>query len=106
MEISSMKHRITLQKSEYVIDDEGVEKEILVTIGEVWAFVTNLHGEEYIVAATMQSEKEVKFIIRYLEGVDEKTTITFNDLNYNIQFVDNIKYGNEWLEIRAKINKR
>lgn len=106
MKISSMKHRIKLQKSTYTQDDWGNQRETLVDMGEVWAHVTNLHGQEYFAAATIQNQREVKFIIRFMEGVDEKTTIDFRGVKYNIVFVDNIKYGNEWLEIRANIKKR
>ncbi|WP_100064989.1 phage head closure protein [Miniphocaeibacter massiliensis] len=105
MNIGRLKHRIKLQKSEFTQDDWGNSEEELVEIGEVWAYVTNLHGEEYFAAAQLQLHKEVKFIIRYNPEVDEDTTITFRDKNYDITFVDNIKYGNEYMEIKGKQRK-
>lgn len=106
MKIGDLRHRISLYRSEYTSDDWGNQIEELVNVGEVWAFVTNLHGREYYAAASIQQQKEVRFVIRYLEGVTEKTTILFNGSKYDITFVDDLKYKGEWLEIRAKLKKR
>lgn len=103
MDIGELRHRIELFKVEVIRDDFGQEWTELVNIGTVWAKVSNLHGNEYLAAATIQLHKEVTFLIRYISNVDEKTTIKFRNRNYNIQFVDNIKYRNEFLLIRAKL---
>lgn len=72
-----------------------------IDFGSVWAHVSNLHGDEYYTAYGHSLEKELKFIIRYRSDVTEKTTIKFNGKTYNITFIDNIRYRNRFMEIRA-----
>jgi SPP1 family predicted phage head-tail adaptor len=43
----------------------------------------------------------VKFTIRYLEGVDTTMRILFTGKQYNITAIDNIKYQNRYMEIKA-----
>lgn len=73
----------------------------IVELGSTWAHVSNLHGDEYYTAYGYSLEKELKFIIRYRSDVTEKTTIKFNGKTYNITFIDNIRYRNRFMEIRA-----
>lgn len=37
--------------------------------------------------------------------IDEKTNIWFDGRGYNIGFIDNVKYRNEYLEIKANYSK-
>lgn len=83
------------------INQNGFEVEDWIDIKTVWAAVTNLHGKEYFEAAAVQAEKTVKFIIRFIDGIDENMRIMFKDKIYNITFIDNIKYRNKLIEIKA-----
>lgn len=101
MGIGELKHRITFQVLSSVVNENGFETENYEDLKTVWAKVTNLHGKEYFEAATIQKEKTVKFIIRAIEGLDESMKILFQGRNYNITFIDNIKYENKYIEIKA-----
>ena len=46
-------------------------------------------------------ENTVKFTIRYLPGIDTTMRILFKDKHYNITSIDNIKYRNRFIEIKA-----
>jgi SPP1 family predicted phage head-tail adaptor len=46
-------------------------------------------------------ENTVKFTIRYLEGIDTSMRILFKNKPYNIISLDNIKYRNKFIEIKA-----
>lgn len=65
----------------------------------------NLFGKEYWSAKAVQSEKTTVFTVRYsktIENLDtEKSRIIFNDKPYDIQFIDNVKYENKWIKIKA-----
>lgn len=101
MGIGELKHRITFQALSSVVNENGFETENYEDFKTVWAKVTNLHGKEYFEAAAIQKEKTVKFIIRAIEGLDESMKILFQGRNYNITFIDNIKYENKYIEIKA-----
>ncbi|MDK2918990.1 MAG: hypothetical protein PWQ37_1723 [Candidatus Petromonas sp.] len=99
--IGELKHRITFQRLTTSINDNGFEVKTWEPFKIVWAKVENLHGREYFTAAQVKAERTVKFTIRYIEGIDETMKILFKDKIYNITFIDNIKYQNRFIEIKA-----
>ncbi|MGX7140008.1 phage head closure protein [Facklamia languida] len=66
-----------------------------------WAKVSNLHGKEYYEAYGLQIHRELKFTFRFIPGLTENHEIFFNSHYYNITFIDHIKYGKQWIEVRA-----
>lgn len=101
VEIGEMKHRITFQKPTSTVNENGFETEAYEDFRTVWASVTNLSGREYFAAAAVQKEKTVKFLIRAISGLDETMRIAFKGKQYNITSIDNIKYDNRFIEIKA-----
>ena len=101
MEIGELRHRITIQKLTTGINENGFEVETWDDYKTVWAAVSNLHGREYFEAAAVQAENTVKFTIRHLEGLDTAMRIVFQGKQYNITAMDNIKYRNRYIEIKA-----
>lgn len=101
MGIGEFKHRITFQTLSSVVNENGFESKGYEDFKTIWAKVTNLHGKEYFEAAAIQKEKTVKFIIRAIKGLDETMRILFQGKTYNITFIDNIKYENKYIEIKA-----
>lgn len=94
--------RITFQRLTTTTNENGFEEESLEDVNTVWAKVSNLHGREYFQAAAVQAENTVKFMIRYLEGIDTSMKILFQGRQYNITSIDNIKYQNRFMEIKAQ----
>lgn len=101
MSIGDLRHRITFQRLTSAVNGNGFEIEAWQDYKTVWAAVSNLNGREYYQAAAIQAEKTVKFLIRHIEGVDTSMRILFKDKKYNITSVDNMKYANKHLEIKA-----
>lgn len=101
MKAEELKHRITLQLFTTVVNENGFEVETWLDFKTLWAAVTNLHGREYFAAAAVKAENTIKFTIRYTEGIDESMQILFKGKQYNISSVDNIKYANKFIEIKA-----
>lgn len=99
--IGDLRHRITFQRLISSINENGFEIEDWQEYKTVWASVSNLSGREYYQAAAIQAEKTVKFIIRYIEGVDPSMRILFKDNQYIITSIDNMKYENKHIEIKA-----
>lgn len=101
MEIGSLNQRITFQDFNLTINENGFEVEEWLDFKTVWAGVSNLYGREYFDAAAIQMENTLKFTIRYLHGIDRAMRIKFRDKFYNITSIDNIKYRNRFMEIKA-----
>ena len=101
MSIGEMRHRITFQRITPVINENGFDSELPREYKTVWASVSNLSGREYYQAAAIQAEKTVKFTIRYLSDLAEDMEILFEGKKYNITSIDNIKYINRYIEIKA-----
>jgi SPP1 family predicted phage head-tail adaptor len=101
LNIGDMRHRITILKPVNTADDNGFETETYENFKTVWASISNLYGREYFEAATLNAEKTVKFTIRYIDGIDNSMRISFRGKQYEITFIDNIKYENRFIEIRA-----
>lgn len=72
---------------------------------KVFANTRNLRGSEYFTAGQVGKQETTKFFIRYMPGLNNKVKeeyrILYRNKKYNIDFVDNIGYLNEELEIKA-----
>jgi SPP1 family predicted phage head-tail adaptor len=101
MNPGDLNKRITLQKLITTTNERGFEIETWEDFKTVWAAISNLHGREYYAAAVVQAENTVKFTIRYIEGLDTTMRILFQGRQYNITSIDNIKYQNRYMEIKA-----
>ncbi len=101
MEIGELRHRITFQKLITILNENGFEIDTWKDYKMVWASISNLQGREYYAAAAIKAENTVKFKIRYIYGIDTTMRIMFREKSYNIISIDNIKYENKYIEIKA-----
>ena len=101
MNPGELNKRITFQRLTITTNENGFEVEEWEDFKTVWAAVTNLHGREYFEAATVQRENTVKFTIRYTKDINTSMRILFQGKQYNITSIDNIKYKNVYMEIKA-----
>lgn len=101
MNPGELRHRIKLQKLTSIVNENGFEIDEWIDFKTLWASVSNLHGREYFQAAAVQKENTVKFVIRYIKDLDSSMKIRFKDKSYNIIQIDNIKYENKFIEIKA-----
>lgn len=108
--LGEWKERITIQKSTLGTDKAGNHVLSWTDYYTCFAFVNNLSGKEYWEAAQVNAHKEVYFLIRYcseVAGMDtEHYRILFRGQIYNITFLDNVKYQNRILKLRASLEKR
>ena len=106
-DIGELDRRITLMKKKYIGENPNTGMEMYkdVRLGDVWAKVSALHGQEYYTAVSVKLEKQLSFIIRYRDDVDEETNIWFEGCGYNIGFIDDVKYNHEYLEIKAEYSR-
>ena len=110
MALGEWKDRIIIQKSVTGNDRAGNHILSWQDYFACHAYVKNLSGKEYWEAAQLNAEKEVFFLIRYCSEVKEIDTehfrIIFRGQVYNITFIDNVKYQNKTIKLRAVLEKR
>lgn len=74
--------------------------------GEVWAKVSRPARNKSITPAVpVKWEKQLSFIIRYGDDIEEETNIWFEGRGSNIGFIDDVKYNREYMEIKAEYSK-
>lgn len=102
--INDLNQRISFAEERYLEDEYGtpIGREYVV-FANAWAHVANLHGDEYYTALGLSLQKELKFTIRYRDDISEETAIEFRGNIYNITFIDNIRYRNRFMELRASL---
>lgn len=103
--IGDLNKRIAIEKYTTITTENNFDEEKWLPYKTVWASVNNLYGKEFWNAKAVQSENTVEFIVRYskdLENINSKEyRIFWSDRAFNITFIDNIKYENKWLKIKA-----
>lgn len=108
--LGEWKERITIQKSTLGNDSAGNHVLFWGDYYTCSAYANNLSGKEYWEAAQVNAQKDIYFIIRYCSEVSAMDTehyrILFRGQVYNITFLDNVKYQNKTLKIRASLVKR
>lgn len=108
--LGEWKERIVIQKSRTGTDKAGNHVLFWEDYYFCAACVNNLSGKEYWEAAQVNAQTEVYFLIRYCSEVAAMDTehyrILFRGQVYNITFLDNVKYRNKILKLRASLIKR
>lgn len=110
MVLGEWKERITIQKSAVGTDKAGNHVLSWEDYFTCAAYVNNLSGKEYWEAAQVNAQKGIFFLIRYCSETacmdTEHYRILFRKQIYNITFLDNVKYQNKILKLRASLEKR
>lgn len=103
MNIGQLRHRIEFQRLENTFDNEGFPQEEYITFQKSWADVNDLYGKEYWDSKQQLSENITVFYTRYYKNIDTNCYILFKGQRYEIIEIDNIKYLNKELKIKAKL---
>lgn len=108
--LGEWKERITIQKSSLGNDKAGNHVLAWEDYFSCSAYVNNLSGKEYWETAQVNAQKDIYFIIRYcseVAGMDtEHYRVLFRGQIYDITFIDNVRYQNKTLKLRASLAKR
>lgn len=95
--------RIKILKKASGQDDYGEPLEGYDLVHECWASVKNKSGTEQFKSVTPFSKVVTSFLIRYTKkAIDTTMKIEFQGEEYNIIYVDNFNFSNEWIEITAE----
>ncbi|MBB6622169.1 phage head closure protein [Clostridium gasigenes] len=105
--------KIIIQEYASYQNENGFEVEEWKDYKTVWSSINGLFGKEYFAAKATQSESVLDFLVRYskdLEVLFEKDgtsvyRIIWNKRTYDITYVDNIKYENRFIKIKALLTR-
>lgn len=103
MNIGKMNKRITIYKNNSTYDDYGEPTDDKVIVHECWASVKNKSGTEQFQASTPFSKVITSFLIRCTKkNIDTTMKIDFKGEEYNIIYVDNYNFSNDFIEITTE----
>jgi SPP1 family predicted phage head-tail adaptor len=93
--------RIIIQKFTSYINENGFPVEEWVNLATVWSNKRGLSGREYYAAASVQSETEIIFTIRFMAGLDTSMQILHGAVKHDIKSIIDRDGRRCWLEIHA-----
>ena len=86
--------KIGLERFESYRDSDGILHEEWVTYGEAFAKVEPLVGREYMAAAQVQAEDQVKVTMRYRDDMKPSDRLTMRGEHWDIRSIQNIRWKN------------
>lgn len=103
MDPGKLNKKISIYKTVPGTDDYGEPLDTKESVHDCWASIKNKSGTEQFKAATPFSKVVTSFLIRHTKKVIDTTMkIDFKGDIYNIVYVDNFNFSNEWIEITAE----
>lgn len=103
VKISELNNRISIVKNDIAVNENGIEEKIEVLVATIWAKAQNMSGTEVFKANTDYSKTTTRFIIRYRKDITTEDYILFNNNKFNIVYINNYNYSNEFLEIVGEV---
>lgn len=103
MKIAELNKRIQIIRNTLTENDNGVDEETEVILNEVWAKVQNMSGTEIFKANSDFSKVTTRFVIRYLTDITTDDYIKFEDRKYNIVYINNYNFSNDFIEIVGEL---
>lgn len=109
MNAGTLKEYVVIEKRTVTEDDIGNQSSAWATYFKGFASVNNLYGTEYWAAAQTQSQNMVVFTLRYNSLLNELNSLEyrliFRSKEYDIKSVDNAKYSNIMVKIKAVLKE-
>lgn len=101
--IGELNNRIQIIRVDYLVNENGVEEEKEIILSNLWAKVQNMSGTEMFKANTDYSKTTTRFIIRFRADITTQDFIKFKNSKFNIVYINNYNYSNEFLEIIGEL---
>lgn len=96
----ALTHRITIQRRDDGQDGYGQTIEAWTDVCTVWAAAEPLRGRELFAAQQTQEQSEVRFVIRYRDGIDAAMRVIWRGQPHGITAPPIDQRGRrQWLEL-------
>ena len=102
MKSERMKNKITIQSKTITQDEELNPIETWIDLATVWVEVLSQNSREYYRLATINSEIENAFKIRYVDGITPHMRALFKSKAFEIIGVENVEERNTELIMICK----
>lgn len=80
----------------------GEELPLWTDLANVWAAAEPLRGQEYLEAMRLQADLDIRFRIRYHEGVRPAMRVFFDGRYFNIVSVIHVKESQREMQLMCK----
>lgn len=87
MQAGRMDRRITIEEVTETQNSYGAASESWSTFKTVWAEVKPVKGKEFFLDEQVNARLDIIFRIRWLEGLNTKMRISYNEQHYNIDSI-------------------
>lgn len=105
MNAESLRHSIIIEKLTAGFDEIGNQTEEWSNYHPCRVAINGIGGSEYMAAKAEQAENTLTFEVRYCNALKEinpqEYRISWNGDIYDIQHIDNYKFLNESLKVKA-----
>ena len=91
MRIGELRKRIEIQEAVAARDEYGGITPSWITVYRAWAKVEDLAGRELFQAQQLSSETNVRFTIRFRDGIDSKMRIRYRGALYDITSITDLE---------------
>ena len=94
---------VTLQTRSVTNNTGGFQQPAWVSLADVWAKWTNVHGAEAWAASAIEAKAPTTVLIRYRSDVDTTCAVLKGSQLYEITSIDDILELHEFLELKVHI---
>lgn len=105
MDAGAYRQRIVIEKLTQGYDELRNPIEEWMTYKRIYTYMNGLSGKEYWEAATLNAENTVDFVCRWKKFFDEIDTknyrLVWKGKIFDIKTIDNVRFQNEIVKIRA-----
>jgi len=97
-----LKEPVELQSLTVAVDGYGGQDKTWTSEGTLWCMMKQTSGSESTEAGRLEAKTTVKFTTHYRSDIDATNRLIYNGVNYNIQSVENLDFGDVWMVIVAE----
>lgn len=102
MRSGRLRFRITLQETSVTRGEYNEEVITWSDVATVWADVQPLRGREFIEAQQEGAEIDVRFVIRYRDGLSPEMRIQYDSRTYDVVHINHVGERQREMEILAR----
>ena len=102
MNAGILNKRITIQTKVPTRGASGEEVIVWSEVATVWGSAEPLRGQEYLEANRLQADLDIRFRIRYLDGIKPSMRVKYDDRYFNIVSVIHVKEAKQEIQLMCK----
>jgi len=102
MNPGDLRQILTIQNKVPTRSASGAEKDVWSEVATVWGSAEPLRGQEYLEATRLQADLDIRFRIRYRDGIKPSMRVKHGEHYYNIVSVIHVKEQRREIQLMCK----